>query len=168
VILLGIDPGLRFSGFGILQKEKTKVCLLDYGLLKLSPTKDLQTRVHIFYDFFSEKIENYNVSDIALETPFLGKNAQNFLKLGYLRGILYLLSSQYKTNVHEFSPRQVKLSVTGYGGASKEQVARMILRFFPKLKQPQKDDVTDALAVTLCGLWSSPLRPGRLHERYKG
>jgi len=155
MILLGIDPGLRFSGFGILAKSESRVCLLEYGLLKLSPTKNLQDRIHIFYDFFTEKIKKNNVTDIALETPFLGKNAQNFLKLGYLRGILYLLSSQHKTNIHEFSPRQVKLSVTGYGGASKDQVARMVLRFFPKMEPPQKDDVTDALAVTLCGLWHS-------------
>lgn len=158
MILLGIDPGLRFSGYGVLEKNKGRVLLLDYGLLKLSPQRDLQDRVHLFYDFFFEKIEKHNISDVALETPFLGKNAQNFLKLGYLRGILYLLSSQHQINIHEFSPRQVKLSVTGYGGASKEQVARMVFKLFPKLKQPQKDDVTDALAVTLCGLWSSRKR----------
>ena len=153
MIILGIDPGLRFSGFGVLKKTQKQVLLLDYGLLKLSSTKNLQTRIHIFYDFFTEKIKKHNVTDIALETPFLGKNAQNFLKLGYLRGILHLLAAEHQTNLHEFSPRQVKLSVTGYGGASKEQVARMVLRLFPKMEQPKKDDVTDALAVTLCGLW---------------
>jgi len=153
MIILGIDPGLRFSGFGILQKNQQRSLLLDYGLLKLSPKKKLQERVHIFYDFFTEKIKTCNVTDVALETPFLGKNAQNFLKLGYLRGLLYLLSAQHNLAVHEFSPRQVKKSVTGYGGASKEQVARMILRLFPKMEPPKKDDVTDALAVTLCGLW---------------
>ena len=153
IVILGIDPGLRFSGFGILKKEKQKSFLLDHGLLKLSPTKNLQTRVTIFYDFFSEKIRTCGVTDVALETPFLGKNAQSFLKLGYLRGVLYLLSSQHNLAIHEFSPRQVKQSLTGFGGASKQQVARVVLQLFPNMPQPKKDDVTDALAVTLCGLW---------------
>ena len=83
----------------------------------------------------------------------MGKNAQNFLKLGYLRGILYLLSDQYNLEIFEFAPCQVKSALTGFGGASKEQVARVILRLFPKITEPQKDDVTDALAVTLCGMW---------------
>lgn len=90
---------------------------------------------------------------MSLETPFLGKNAQNFLKLGYLRGILYLLANQHKLEIHEFAPRQVKSALTGFGGASKEQVARVILRLFPKIEAPKRDDVTDALAITLCGIW---------------
>jgi crossover junction endodeoxyribonuclease RuvC len=88
-----------------------------------------------------------------LETPFFGKNAQNFLKLGYLRGALYLLADKNRLKLHEFYPREVKQAVTGYGGASKDQVARVILQLFPRMKSPKKEDVTDALAVTLCGLW---------------
>lgn len=155
MILLGIDPGLRFSGFGILAKSESRVCLLDYGLLKLSPTKNLQDRIHIFYDFFTEKIKKNNVTDIALETPFLGKNAQNFLKLGYLRGIIYLLAKKYHAAIHEFSPREVKCALTGFGGASKEQIERVMMQLFPRLKQQKKLDVTDALAVTLCGVWKA-------------
>ena len=153
MILLGIDPGLRFSGYSILKQEKGRSFLLDYGLLKLPPTKNLQERIHLFYNFFTEKVNKFNVTDIALETPFLGKNPQNFLKLGYLRGLLYLICSQHNITIHEFSPRLIKLSITGYGGASKQQVARVVLRLFPKMEPPKKDDVTDALAVTLCGLW---------------
>lgn len=156
MIILGIDPGCRFAGFGILQKSSRSAVLLDCGYLKLSPSKSLVERIGIFYAFFSEKIEIWKITDIALETPFLGKNAQNFLKLGYLRGILYLLSSQHNLRLHEFSPRQIKLSLTGFGGASKEQVARMVLRFFPHITKPDRDDVTDALAVSLCGLWVRP------------
>lgn len=152
-IILGIDPGFSVTGFGILKKDGRQASLLDYGYLKMSSSKHLSVRVGIFYDFFKEKVTKFQVTDIALETPFLGKNAQNFLKLGYLRGILYLLANQYKTQLHEFSPREVKLSITGFGGASKDQVARVVLRLFPTMEKPKKDDVTDALAVTLCGLW---------------
>ncbi len=151
--LLGIDPGFRVTGFGILRKEKNAILLMDYGDLHMSSAKSLPVRVHLFHDFFTEKIDRWQITDIALETPFLGKNAQNFMKLGYLRGILYLLAASHDIMLHEFSPREVKQAVTGFGGASKEQVARIVLQLFPRMKAPDKLDVTDALAVTLCGLW---------------
>lgn len=153
MIILGIDPGCIVSGFGVLKKDNHKSFLLDYGYLQMSSKKSLVTRVGTFHDFFSEKIVQWGVTDVALETPFLGKNAQNFLKLGYLRGILYQLVNKNDLNIHEFTPRQVKQSVTGFGGASKEQVARVVQQLFPKMKEVKKNDVTDALAVTLCGLW---------------
>jgi len=155
-IILGIDPGFSVTGFGILKKDGRQASLLDYGYLQMSSSKHLSIRIGIFHDFFKEKITKFGITDIALETPFLGKNAQNFLKLGYLRGILYLLANQHTSQLHEFSPREVKLSVTGFGGASKDQVARVVLRLFPTMEKPKKDDVTDALAVTLCGLWHNP------------
>lgn len=151
--IIGIDPGCRIAGFGILRKDTSKIVLVDYGYLRLSPNHHLSKRIGIFYAFFQDKIKRWEITDLALETPFLGKNAQNFLKLGYLRGILYLLSNSYSLELHEFSPREVKQAVTGFGGASKEQVARVMLQLFPRMKPPEKDDVTDALAVTLCGLW---------------
>ena len=153
MVLLGIDPGFSVTGFGVVKKDQGKVFLLDYGDLRMPPSQSLAVRVGMFHDFFAEKIQKWQVSDLALETPFLGKNAQNFLKLGYLRGILYLLSTHHSLMLHEFSPREVKQSMTGYGGASKDQVARVILQLFPKIKAPDKQDVTDALAVTLCGVW---------------
>jgi crossover junction endodeoxyribonuclease RuvC len=155
MIILGIDPGFSRTGYGILQQEKSKAFLLDYGYLKLSPKQPLSTRVRTFHDFFSQKSKTYAVTDIALETPFLGKNAQNFLKLGYLRGILYLLADTYNTQLHEFAPRQVKQAVTGWGNASKEQVASIISQLFPALKTQKYHDVTDALAITLSALWIS-------------
>lgn len=151
--MLGIDPGFRFAGFGVARKEGTKVGILDYGFLRLQPKKNLVERTGLFHSFFDKKIQEYNVTHLALETPFLGKNAQNFMKLGYLRGILYLLTDRYQLELHEFAPRQVKSAITGSGSASKEQVARVICQLLPRLKEPQRDDVTDALAITLCGIW---------------
>lgn len=162
MIIIGIDPGLRYTGFGIVQKEGRKALLLDYGYLSMSSTDTVMTRIGIFYDFFNTKITTWSATTIAIETPFLGKNAHNFLKLGYLRGIIYLLAHQYTIPVTEFSPTQVKASITGYGGATKEQVARIIVQLFPGMEIPKKEDVTDALAVTLCGLWSHSRN--KLHE----
>jgi crossover junction endodeoxyribonuclease RuvC len=155
MIMLGIDPGFQFAGFGVIKKEGHKAYLLDHGFLPMSSKQPLPHRVSIFHNFFLEKIIQWKVTDLSLETPFLGKNAQNFLKLGYLRGILYLLAHDNDLIIHEFSPREVKQSITGYGGAQKEQVARVVLQLFPAIPAPKKDDVTDALAVTLCGLWGN-------------
>jgi crossover junction endodeoxyribonuclease RuvC len=153
MVILGIDPGLQFTGFGIIKKVDRTSYLLDYGYLPLPAAKPIPVRIAMFHEFFTEKITKHGVTDIAFETPFLGKNAQNYLKLGYLRGIIYLLSEHHQIKLHEFAPREVKQMVTGFGGASKEQVARAVLQFFPAITKPNKEDVTDALAVTLCGLW---------------
>lgn len=155
MIILGVDPGFGVTGFGIAKKEAGKIFLLDHGFLKMNPSKHLSERVGIFHNFFKDKITERAVSAIALETPFLGKNTQSFLKLGYLRGCLYLLAHQHNLELHEFAPTEVKRAITSFGGASKEQVSRVIMTLFPRLQQPEKLDVTDALAIMLCGLWQS-------------
>ncbi len=155
MILLGIDPGTRISGFVIFKKELNRIHLLDCGLLQLDASLPLPNRVEAFFNFFNEKIITYGVTDLALETSFLGKNAANFLKLGYLRGALYILISRYKLSLHEFAPTKIKQSITGFGGAAKEQVARVVMRLFPGITLPSHFDLTDAFAVALCCLWSS-------------
>jgi crossover junction endodeoxyribonuclease RuvC len=151
--LLGIDPGCRYAGYGIIKTEGSSIYLVEHGLLKLPQSHTLVQRVATFHDFFEEKIRAHGITDIAIETPFLGKNAQNFLKLGYLRGIVYLLSHKNNIQLHEFSPTEVKQALTGYGSASKEQVARVLYQLFPRIPPFEREDVSDALAVTLCGLW---------------
>lgn len=155
-VILGVDPGFSFTGYGVIKTQQGRATLLDCGYLKLSPQKNLSERVGEFYNLFTQKITQHHVTGIALETSFLGKNAQTFLKLGYLRGVLYLLASQHKLGIQEFAPREVKSMLTGFGAAGKDQVARMVFMLFPqlqKLKQAERNDLTDAVAVTLCGLW---------------
>lgn len=155
MVILGIDPGLRYAGYGIAKKEHTRTFLLDHGCLNLPQKQPIPERLTLLHDFFLAKIIEHNVTDLALETAFLGKNPQNFMKLGYVRGILYLLATQHKLTLHEFAPTEIKQAITGWGGAPKDQVARVILNLFPKMEAPKRDDVTDALAVTLTGLWRS-------------
>jgi len=156
ITVLGIDPGFSVTGFAILTKKAGMVHLCDWGYLKMSPKNLLSCRVGEFYTIFKQKISDHKVSRIALETSFLGKNPQTFLKLGYLRGILYLLADQHNLDLAEFAPREVKAAVTGFGAASKEQVAQMMFALFPKLGQfgtTVRNDVTDALAISICGVW---------------
>lgn len=151
--VLGIDPGFSFTGYAVVVKESNRTMLLDFGYLKLPQSKPLQERVALFHDALEQKIINLQITELAIETPFLGKNAQNFLKLGYLRGILYFLAHKHSLKLHEFAPTQIKQSLTGFGGASKDQVARVLFQLFPTLAKPDKYDATDALAISLCGLW---------------
>ena len=151
MIILGVDPGFTVSGYGVMKSDGIKTVILDYGALTLSSKKSLSERIGLFYEFFDQKIKEFGIQAVALETPFFGKNAQNFLKLGYLRGILYLLADKHKIELLEFAPREIKMAITGSGAAPKEQVARVIMRFFVGLKKPNKLDITDALAITLCG-----------------
>lgn len=151
--ILGIDPGFSFTGYSVLKKEGPSTQLLDFGYLKLPQSKSLQERVCLFHDALDQKIKLFGITHLAIETPFLGKNAQNFLKLGYLRGILYFLAHKNNLILLEFAPTQIKQALTGYGGASKEQVAHILFKLFPTLAKPDKYDATDALAISLCGLW---------------
>lgn len=153
MIILGIDPGFSFTGYAILKKDGSRTMLLDFGYLRLPQSKSLQERVALFHDALDAKIKQFQVTHLSIETPFLGKNAQNFLKLGYLRGILYFLTHKNNLILFEFAPTQIKQSLTGFGGASKEQVSRVIFQLFPTLVKPDKYDATDALAISLCGLW---------------
>ena len=156
-IILGVDPGLQNTGYAILKHDSSKTQVVDFGYLKLDSSKEIAMRIETFYAFFTQKITEIQVTHIAIETPFLGKNAQTFLKLGYLRGILYLLAQLNKCQLSEFAPREVKMAVTGFGAASKEQVSTMMLRMFQGLntvKATARADVTDALAVSVCGLFA--------------
>lgn len=153
LIVLGVDPGLSCAGFAIIQKNGSSPLLIQEGYFSTKPSLSIHERIGLFYDHFDHLVKQYSVNILALETPFLGKNAQNFLKLGYLRGVLYLIARQHLLMVHEFSPCEVKKQITGFGGAQKDQVARVLIRFIPSLSNSLKHDVTDAIAISLCGMW---------------
>ena len=153
MVIMGVDPGTRYAGYGILKKEKQKTFMLECGCLDIHKKKSLVNKIGAIYEFVSDKVSTCGVTHLALETPFFYKNASTFLKLGYVRGILYLIADQNGLELSEFAPSEVKKGLTGHGSASKEQVAKVVTRLF-RIKTPQRDDVTDALAVALCGLWS--------------
>jgi len=158
MIILGVDPGLQNAGYSVASIISGKTSLIECGVLKLKPKDPLPKRVKEFHDFVKSLFTKYKIDHIALETPFIGRNAQTFLKLGYLRGILYLISEQENVTIFEFAPRQVKQAVTGNGGADKDQVQMMVKRLFPQVKDFKTNDVSDAVAVCLCGLWQSSNR----------
>ncbi len=156
MIVLGVDPSYTATGYSVMHKQNNKQLLLQSGFFPLPAHNIMQDRIGLFYDFFEKLIIETGVTHIALETPFLGKNAQTFLKLGYLRGVLHVLAYRHNLTLLEFSPKEIKAAVTGFGGAQKDQVARMVYMLFPELKIQKTHDITDAIAIGLCGLWYNP------------
>lgn len=154
-IILGIDPGVIAAGFSLVCVHEGRIILRDCGALRQSSAKPIPERLLLFHDFFTEKIMSAGVTELALETPFMGKNAQNFLKLGYLRGILLCLVQRHGLILHEFAPRQVKCAITGYGHADKQQVFRVLSRLFPGFAKPESFDVSDAVAIGLSAAWAA-------------
>ena len=153
MVVLAIDPGTRYAGYSVVRCEGGRISVLEVDVLKLTTSASLAHRLREFYTFFNAKIAEQKICSLALETPFLGKNAQNFLKLGYVRGLLYLLSDMHGLALYEYAPREIKKSVTGYGGADKEQVARALSVMFPGFATPVLLDASDALALALCCAW---------------
>lgn len=153
MVILGIDPSFTATGYAIIKKEAGKQFLISCGFIPLPSSKQMHERIGIFHDFFEKTIQLHQVTHITLETPFLGKNAQTFLKLGYLRGCLHLLAYKYNLKLIEYSPKEIKLAVTGFGGAQKDQVQRVVHMLFPGLSAQKNYDVTDAIAISLCGAW---------------
>jgi len=154
MIILGVDPGTRYAGYAVIKKEKQKTFLIEAGCVDVHKKKTLMEKIGIIYSTMSGKVKEHNVTHLSIETPFFFKNASTFLKLGYVRGILYLIADQNGLKLSEFSPSEVKQGVTGYGKATKDQVANVVLKLF-KIKKPKRDDTTDAIAIALCGLFKS-------------
>jgi len=151
VKVLAIDPGTRYAGYAVIEKT-TSVKLINYGLLKLSPRNSLVERIGELGTFFIEKIKEYDINEMCIETPFLFKNAATFLKLGYVRGVLYYIAHNNNIKISEYSPSEVKQAICAKGNATKAQVAQMVYKHFPTLEKDLKDDVTDAISIGLTRL----------------
>ena len=152
--LLAIDPGLYFTGYALFAKDENgKIILLSADVIKVKSTLSIPAKLKFLYDTCNEMICDHEVTDLALETPFLGKNAATFTKLGYIRSVLYLLSEVHTLSLHEFPPQVVKKAVTGNGHADKDSVARVMRRLYPKLIDARRTDVTDAAAVGACAIY---------------
>jgi crossover junction endodeoxyribonuclease RuvC len=153
--VLGIDPGLHKTGFSVATKQQRKITIVECGQITFCHDDSISKKIAFFYDQLTQKIEAHGINEIALETPFYHKNSMTFLKLGYLRSMVYLLKEQHVLILHEFAPRSIKQAITGFGGAEKEQVQKTLLHLFPVLRSIsiKSYDITDAIAVSVCALW---------------
>lgn len=150
--ILGIDPGSRFTGYGIILCEQGKECVLEYGVLRLDDCDSHELRLKKIYDRVLTVIETHLPDEAAVEMPVYGNNPQSMLKLGRAQAAAMLAVLNREIPVTQYSPKEVKKSVTGNGNASKQQVWYMVrsLLAIADEHEPLSTDAADALAVGLC------------------
>ena len=151
-IIIGIDPGTNVMGYGILQVLDNKPQLMAMGVLQLSKFENHDMRLHRIFERVHGRIDQYRPDEMAIEAPFFGKNVQSMLKLGRAQGVAMAAALSRDVPIAEYAPLKIKMSITGNGSASKEQVADMLKRMLHISEEnmlPQLD-ATDGLAAALC------------------
>ena len=149
-IILGIDPGTNILGFGIVRVDAKGPHYVDMGVFDLRKIKDPYEKLANIYAGVSELIAEHNPDELAVESPFYGKNAQVVLKLGRAQGAALTAAVMKGIPVAEYAPRKAKIAICGNGAASKEQVAMMLQKTLKVELDPKYLDATDALAIALC------------------
>lgn len=157
--ILGIDPGTNILGFGIVRVDAKGPHYVNMGVFDLRKIKDPFEKLANIFAGVNELIEEYKPDELAVESPFYGKNAQVVLKLGRAQGAAITAAIMHGISVAEYAPRKAKIAICGNGAASKEQVAVMIQKTLKVDLDPKYLDATDALAIALCHHYqtSSPL-----------
>lgn len=150
-IILGIDPGTRIMGYGLIKAKGQKFSYLDMGILNLSKETDSLVKLERIHEEVSRIIEQFNPDCVSIETPFYGKNVQSLIKLGRAQGVAIAAAMTKGVQVYEYAPLKIKQSLTGNGNASKEQVCAMVFRVLGiEANQPRFLDATDAMAAAIC------------------
>ena len=156
-VILGIDPGTNVMGYGILGVFGRKPALIAMGVIELKKFEDHYMRLHRIYERVTMLVEQYLPDEMAIEAPFFGKNVQSMLKLGRAQGVAIAAAIARQVPITEYEPRNIKMAITGNGGASKEQVREMLRRMLdiPEASMLPHLDATDALGAALCHFYES-------------
>ena len=154
-LVIGIDPGSRITGFGIVSYSDNKFNYIDSGCIRTcaskKPDPSVSDRLKIIYSSIDELIDKYKPNQMAIEQVFVNKNVQSALKLGQARGAAMVSGAMNNLEVFEYAPRQIKQAVVGTGAADKSQVQHMVTQILQLSKTPQAD-AADALAIAICHL----------------
>jgi crossover junction endodeoxyribonuclease RuvC len=150
MIILGIDPGLATTGYGIILKKGSSLFLQQYGVISTLPKQPLAKRLSVLSSDLKCIIEKYKPHVVAVEELFFNTNIKTALVVGQARGAILLTAEQHNLAVYNYTPLQVKIAVSGYGKAPKAQVQSMVKRLLNIPKVPKPDDAADALAIAIC------------------
>jgi len=150
VIIIGIDPGSRYCGYGLIEMESRKVIAAGCGTIDVTKGQNLGMRLKALYEEISAILEQYQPEVAAVESMFFQKQIRSVFTLGHARGVILLCLAMKNIPFTEYSPREVKKSVVGNGNASKQQVRYMINQIYPLSEKPKHDDAYDALAIATC------------------
>jgi crossover junction endodeoxyribonuclease RuvC len=149
VLILGIDPGSRYTGYGVVRKSGSEIIYVASGRINAARAGDLSERLPVIYEGICEIIEEFEPAQSAVESIFFAKNAMSSLKLGHARGVSLLALQMADIPLHEYPPASVKQAVAGHGRATKDEVNRMV-KMTLRLEGDLAEDAADALAVAIC------------------
>ncbi|MGC4046904.1 MAG: crossover junction endodeoxyribonuclease RuvC [Armatimonas sp.] len=166
MIVLGFDPGTATTGFGVVRYEGGKLTPIDYGVLLTRPETPMSERLLSIRTDVVTLLDQYNPDAISMERLFFDRNVTNGLVVGRAIGVIQVTVAERALPWFEYTPMQVKTSVTGYGGADKAQIQAMVVRLLGLKEIPKPDDAADALAVAVCHAHSHKMRGlGHTHSR---
>lgn len=149
-IILGIDPGTTVMGFGLIEVKNNKMKLITLDELLLHKLPNQEMKLKRIFDRTLAIIDEYHPDELAIEAPFFGKNVQSMLKLGRAQGVAMAAGLYREVPITEYSPKKIKMAITGNGNASKEMVAGMLQNLLGLKEIPKRLDATDGLAAAVC------------------
>lgn len=151
-VIMGIDPGTNIMGYAFIGVNGNRARLIAMGVIDLRKCKDMYMKLGEIFNRVQGLINSFLPDELAIEAPFFGKNVQSMLKLGRAQGVAIAAAISRQVPIHEYAPMKIKMSITGNGSASKEQVADMLRRMLniSSEEMPQFMDATDALGAAFC------------------
>jgi len=158
MIILGLDPGLATTGYGIIEMVGSKAKLIDYGVMVTKPSTPFSTRLKELSDMTANLIAAHQIDEVAIEELFFSSNKKTALAVAQARGVLVLTVEQANIINTSYKPNEIKLAVAGYGGADKQQVQYMVQKLLCLDHKPKPDDAADGLAIAICHMNSRKLR----------
>ena len=147
--ILGVDPGLNITGYGLIDIKNNKPELLHFGHIRTRAKQNLSERLQLIFEQLNSVIKKYQPDTVAIEDLFYADNVKTAIIMGHARGTAIIAATSNNARVSEYSAREVKMSVVGNGAASKQQVKFMVCNML-NIKDISPDDASDALAVALC------------------
>ncbi|HEY7952942.1 MAG TPA: crossover junction endodeoxyribonuclease RuvC [Solirubrobacteraceae bacterium] len=157
MIVLGIDPGLANTGYGVVTRRGRRMAALDGGVIETAAGLPIERRLADVYAGVDALLEEHTPDAVALEELYFGQNVRTAFAVGHARGAVMLAAGQRGVPCTSYTPQKVKSSVCGHGRADKEQVARMVQTLLDLPELPTPDHASDALAVALCHANCAPL-----------
>ena len=154
IIILGIDPGLADMGYAFIEKNKSVLKSLKYGVIKTSSKLSLLERLLLIEKELKNLIKTFKPSEVACESIFFFKNAKTAFLIGQIKGIILLISAKQGLTINEYTPLQIKQSVACYGRAEKQQVQKMVQKLLNLKELPKPDHASDAIACAICHAYS--------------
>lgn len=148
--ILGIDPGTATTGFGLIEKTGSTLSKIDAGVISTAKTESMHARLKTLYDDLTELVKRNKPGYMAVEKLFFTNNITTAMSVSQARGIVLLVAAENDIELAEYTPLQVKMSVTGFGQAEKKQVQEMVKKILKLSVIPKPDDAADALAIAIC------------------